>query len=645
MNAVRQPDAGTVTRERPDPEQLRRSLALADPNILRLTLYHLTRDPALAAMEAKEAPLWAGALSTYLLDEKDHDAVRDHAFTWLMAHWDDPLPDALFDTPAIRDTMELFGHGPLSDAEFRFGAEEAAFAPFPRGVDWSQKPSDAVLADYPVLVVGAGVSGLAAAIHLEQLGISYRVIERQDDVGGTWNLNNYPEARVDSTSMIYQYKFEKRYPWSEFFASGPETKKYLNHCADKYGVRDKLMLNTDLVSARWDEEQAMWNVVVRTRGQEPQALKARFIISASGLFSTPKLPDIPGIENFAGIVRHTTDWQDVGALEGKNVAQIGTGASGAQVMPYIARHAGKVSVFQRTANYVLPMEGYRDAVPADMQWLFDHVPLYWHWYSYGMHFLNAQLEKLQEFDPEWQAGGGVISERNDALRNNAIAFIRERLKEKPDLVEKMTPHYPPMARRPTVDNGWYDALLRPNVDLITDPIDHVRPDAIVTRDGTVYPADIIVCAAGFATTRYLWPADYVGREGTTLDDLWSKDGPRAHLGMDMPGFPNFFLFFGPSAQGRAGSFYSMAEMWTRYALKAIVHVIEQGARSIEVTREAFDMFNERLDAQNSKLLWETHGKGFYYLTEEGRSVVNSPWRVADIHDMLYAPDFSEYRVE
>lgn len=630
---------------RPDADQIRRALTIADPNILRLTLFHLTRDPALADMRTDETPLWAGALYTYSLPETYHAEIRERAFEWLNAHGGEPVDEALFAPARIRETMELFGHGPLSDSDFRFGAEEAAFEPFPRGVEWSAKPSAEHLAAYPVLIVGAGISGLAAAIHLEQLGISYTVIERQDDVGGTWNLNNYPEARVDSTSMIYQYKFEKRYPWSEFFASGGETRSYLNHCADKYNIRDKLQLNTDLVSAEWVEDTAMWSVQVQTRGQPARQVDARFIISASGLFSTPKLPDIPGIESFNGLMRHTTDWQDIGPLEGKRVAQIGTGASGAQVMPYIARHADHVTVFQRTANYVLPMEGYRDAVPSDMQWLFENVPLYWHWYSYGMHFLNAQLEKLQEFDPEWQAGGGIINERNDALRENAMAFIRERLKERPDLIEKMTPDYPPMARRPTVDNGWYDALLKPNVDLVTVPIDHVREDAIVTRDGVIHPCDAIVCAAGFATTRYLWPANYVGRAGTTLDSLWSKDGPRAHMGVDMPGFPNFFMFFGPSAQGRAGSFYSMAEMWTRYALKAIVHVIENDSTSIEVTQAAFNDFNKRLDAQNKKLLWESYGKGFYYLTQEGRSVVNSPWPVSELHDMLYAPDIGEYLVQ
>ncbi len=636
------PETSALAKAGPDPQQVRRALDLADPNALRLTLYHLTGDPALAAMQTNVTPLWAGALFGYTLAPEHHAGIRDRAYDWLMAHWGEAADPALYELARIRETMELFGHGKLSEAEFRFGAEEAAFADFPREVRWTHRPATEKLAQLKVLIVGAGISGIAAGVHLQQLGIPYTIIERQDDVGGTWNFNNYPEARVDSSSLIYQYKFEKRYKWSEFFASGPETKRYLQHITQKFGVEDSIVFNTHVIAADWDEPGASWIVTVQTRGQDARTIRANFVISASGLFSTPKLPDLPGIENFRGAVRHTTDWRDSDELAGRHVAQIGNGASGAQLMPYIARHAAHVTVFQRTANWVLPMEGYRDRVPSEMHWLFDNLPLYWNWFSYAMHFLNMQLEGLQEVDPEWQKTGGVINSRNDTLRDNVTQFIRERLASRPDLIEKVIPKYPPMARRPTVDNGWYDALLRDNVELVTDPIDHVTQDAIVTKNGRSYACDLIVCAAGFATTRYLWPATYTGRDGATLDRLWGKDGPRAHLGMTMPGFPNFFMFYGPSSQGRAGSFYSMTELWTRYALKAIVHVIESDARIIEVTEAAYEISNENLDRQNKKILWETYGKGFYYLTDKGRSVTNSPFSVADIFSMLYEPDYSQY---
>lgn len=644
MNGAEVATSERTSHDRLEREQLRRSLTMADPNALRLTLYHLTRDAVLADMETVGTPLWAGALFTYSLAEKHHDEVRARAFDYFTDHWGEPLDPALFEHSRIRETMELFGHGRLSEAEFRLGVEEAAFDDYPREVRWTHKPSPERLSRFHVVIVGAGISGIAAAVHLELLDIPYTIIERQNDVGGTWNFNSYPEVRVDSTSLIYQYKFEKRYPWSEFFASGPETKRYLRHCVDKYGVFGKIRFDTHVVSADWDEEAAAWQVVIEHQGSPPETLKANFVISASGLFSTPKLPDIPGIDSFAGLITHTTEWKDSYELAGKRVAQIGNGASGAQLMPYLARHAEHVTVFQRTANWVLPMEGYRDKIPDDMQWLMQHVPLYWHWYSYNMHYLNGQLEGLQEFDHDWIAKGGAINARNDGLRETMTDFIRDRLKDRPELIDKVVPKYPPMARRPTVDNGWYDALLRDNVELVDEPIDHITPTSIVTRDGKDYPCDILVSAAGFATTRYLWPAIYTGREGTTLDTLWGEDGPRAHMGMTMPGFPNFFMFYGPSSQGRAGSFYSMAEIWTRYTLKAIVRVIETGARSIEVRDDAFRDFNRRLEEQNKNVIWETYGKGFYYLTQTGRSVVNTPWRCADIHSMLYEPNFDEFDI-
>ncbi|MEY2926081.1 MAG: hypothetical protein RL367_558 [Pseudomonadota bacterium] len=628
----------------PDDETIRGALAHADPNALRLTLHHLTGNPALATMRVETTPLWAGALFTYALAEQHHDAVRQLAFDYLKANWGQVDESAFKERTTIRQTMELFGHGPLSEDEFSFGIEEAAFDDFPRGVEWNTRPSQDVLDKTDIVIVGAGISGIAAAVHLERLGLRYSIIERQSGLGGTWHFNNYPEARVDSSSLIYQYKFEKKYPWKQFFATALETRDYLDHVAGKYGVTDKIVFDTEILSGDWDEARGLWRLGVQTKGGDPQTIDANFVISASGLFSTPKLPDIPGIESFKGTVCHTTNWRDDLEVTGQRVAQIGTGASGVQLMPWLARHADHLTVFQRTANWVLPMEGYKADITPEMHWLSRHFPLYWNWFSYGMYFLNAQLEGLQEFDPDWQKAGGTVSERNDGLRATAMSHITTVFADRPDLIEKATPHYPPLARRPTVDNGWYDALLQDNVALVTDAIVRATPTGLVTADGGEHPCDILVCAAGFQTTRYLFPALYTGRGGATFDALWAKDGPRAYLGMTAPGFPNFFMCFGPNSQARAGSFYTMSEAWSRYALKAIVKVIESGARSIEVRPEAFDAYNDRVDAENKRITWETYGKGFYYLTDQGRSVVNSPWRGATYHALLREPDFGDYLV-
>lgn len=624
----------------PDDERIRAILEHADPNILRVTLYHLTGDPELAAIEAMPAP--PGGLLTYAIPPEHHAGIRRKAFDYLVRHRGDDAGPPRLDDATLRRTMELFGHGPLSDNQFRVGIEEAAFADFPRDVQWSRRPSPEALADIHVVVVGAGISGIAAAIHLERLGLRYTVIERQSDLGGTWNFNRYPEVRVDSTSLIYQYKFEKRYPWTEYFSSGGETKTYLRHCAAKYGIESRIVYDTEVVAGAWDQTASRWTLTLQAPDREPRTIDASFVISASGLFSTPKLPDIPGIESFGGRIVHTTQWDPGFDIAGRRIAQIGTGASGLQLMPYLARHAASVAVFQRTPSWVLPLKPYRDALTEETGWLLAHFPLYWNWHSYAMYYHNSLFEGLQELDPAWRAAGGTINKRNDELRTNVTAFIRAKLASRPDLIEKVTPDFPPMARRSTVDNGWYDALLRDNVELVTDGIDRIEPGAIVSRAGTAYPCDLIVCAVGYATTRYLWPTTYVGRDGATPEALWAKDGPRAYLGMTMPGLPNLFMFYGPASQGRSGSFHSMAEVWTRYALKAIVHVIESGARSIECTSEAFDRYNAALDEENSKLLWETYGQGFYYLTEQGRSFVNSPWPGADYHAMLFEPDYDDF---
>lgn len=628
-----------------DPDTIRRALAVADPNVLRLAMYHLTRDPRLAAMSTQKVLIWAGALFTYALAPEHHDEVRQLAFDVLTHKVPTPGLDRPMTRVEVRQTMEFFGHGPLTDKEFEFAYEEAAFDDVPRAVEWHARPSADELSKVHVLVVGAGISGIAAAVELERLGIPYTVIERQDDVGGTWHLNRYPECRVDSTSMIYQYKFEKKYPWSEFFATGGETKRYLRHCAEKHGILKNVRFNLEARRAHWDESKGHWRVTLQTADGREEQLVANFIISATGLFSTPKLPNIPGIERFGGKVMMSAKWDPSYDLRGKHVVQVGTGATGVQLAPHIARIAASLTVFQRTPNWVLPMEGYKANLPDGLSWLFEHVPYYWNWFCYSMYYLNAQLEGLQVLDEGWHARSGGINQRNDELRNAAESYVHEKFASRPDLIEKMLPNYPPMARRPTIDNNWYDTVLRDNVTVVTSGIREITQNAVIANDGTAYECDTLVSAAGFATTDYFMPLQFVGRDGLTPEQLWSKDGPRAYLGLTLPGFPNLFTPFGPNSQGRSGSFYSVAEMWARYSLKAIVHVIESGKTSIECRESAYVRYNEALAQESKKLLWERYGKGFYYLTKEGRSVVNSPWSGPEYHDLLLHPKFEDFLVQ
>ena len=360
------------------------------------------------------------------------------------------------------------------------------------------------------------------------------------------------------------------------------------------------------------------------------------------MFSTPNLPDIAGIDSFAGKMFHTTAWDHDFEIADKRVALIGTGSSGAQLMPHLANQAASLTVFQRTPNWIVPIEGYHAPITPEQAWLMKHLPYYWNWFCYAMTMLDRHVEKMQAFDGQWQAAGGVVNERNDKFREFLLGNLTARLGQRPDLLEKCRPSYPPAARRLVVDNGWFDALLRPNVELVTEPILQVGADAITTRDGESRAFDLIVLGSGFQTSRYLWPVRYRGRGGITPDDLWAKDGARAYLGMTMPGFPNFFMFYGPNGQARSGSFHGWAEIWARYAILVVVGMIERGAEAAEVRQDVFLDYNTRLDAAMTPLIWGGGGAGSYYLNEQGRRGVNMPWTAAEYYSWVMEPCLEDF---
>lgn len=627
------------TREQADdPEFIRRALRTANPNVLRVVLYQLTRDPRLKGMRLERKPVRGGALSTYAVAPEHHEELYEKAFECLTKAGSVPPPPKESET---RELLELFGNEPLSDEQFQFGLEELGFDQYPRDVRWEKKPKPEKLTQFHVAIVGGGISGIAAAIQLSRLGIPYTVIERQSDIGGTWHLNHYPEARVDTTNYLYQFKFEKNYPWTGLFPDRDETKKYLKHCATKYGVLENFRLNTELKSARWDESRSKWMLCVASGGNE-ELLEANVVISCSGLFSTPNLPNIPGIETFGGKMCHTANWDHSYDYVGKRIGLIGTGSSGTQLMPHLAESAKHLTVFQRTPNWISQMENYRSPVSAEMRWLFDYVPYYTNWYSYACFFPTTQMQYLQYFDPEWQKSGGIISKSNDKLREVLTQYIVGKVGHRPDLVVNCVPTYAPLGRRLVVDNGWYDALLRDNVELVVEGIDHVEPEGIVTKDGRLHELDFLVLGAGFHVSRYLWPVSYVGRNGLTLEECWKKDGPRAYLGITVPALPNFFMFYGPNGQPRGAGFFSWAEIWARYSAKAITLLIEGDFRSLEVKQEVFDDYNLKQDAAMSRIIWEAEGAKGYYINEHGRQGINMPWLMHEYHSWVRTPAITDF---
>ena len=624
-----------------DMSQVDSILEHARPNILRMALYQSTKDPELKEMQLSKVPLRGGAFFGYELSEDDARKVRAKARDYLMSG--DARDNSLPADDELREMMHLLTGEEVTDELFDFGREELALADFSRKADWTgEKPS--IPDGFEVAVIGAGASGVVAGVQLEQLGIPYEVYERQSEAGGTWQLNHYPEARVDTSSFLYQFKFVKNYPWPEYFAPQAEVKKYIEYVAREYGVDKNIRFDTELKRAVFNEKTNLWDIELHHREGTVTKKSVNAIISGAGQFSTPRFPDIEGLADFAGAKLHTTAWDDSFDPKGKRIAVIGNGSTGVQLMPGLASSAEFVYQFQRTPQWVSPMEQYRERISQEVRWLFDNMPFYWNWYCYYSQVTTDAMQNAQEYDRDWQANGGTISEANDGLKQALTTYIHEKLATRPDLVAKVTPDYAPLARRLIVDNGWYDALLRDNVALVTDGIARFTENGIETTAGEFCEIDAVVFAAGFDVSKYLWPTEYVGREGSTMESMWAEDGPRAYLGLTVPGFPNLFIFYGPNAQPRSGAFLSWVEIWSRYAVQGIIHVLEQGIHAIDVREDVFRNYNRELDAHNDILIWDKEAPADknYYVNRFGRQNVHWTFRNAEYFKKVAALNPSDF---
>lgn len=632
----------------PDAAFIDRALDLADLNALRLALYQLTGDPELEHVELVAVPVRGGASTALVPAEPYRDLIKAKAKTVLLAGGAAELPPEATTDEELRRLMVLMGGGTeLNDLEFVFHKEQYALNPFPRAASWTRDAgATQVPSGFRVGIIGTGFSGIAAAVQFEQLGIPYTIFEREDQAGGTWYRNTFPDARVDTSSFIYQFSFEKRYPWTEFFAPQDDVRGYLVHVAKKFGVYEHIEFGRDVEEAVFDESGNAWRLAFADGSREA----VNVLVAAAGLFATAKTPDIPGIDSFEGELVHSLHWKGDIPVAGRRIAILGNGSTGVQVFPRVVKDgAAHVTVYQRTPQWISPLEGYKEAIPEELRWLLQSMPYYWNWYCYSMVRATFVQQDTQVIDPEWQANGGIVSERNDKLREILTAYIQSQLDGRPDLVAKVTPDYAPLARRLVVDNGWYRALRSDNAELVTEAIERITPTGIVSADGIEREFDLIVLATGFETEKYLWPMKVVGRNGAVLEDVWAAngDGPRAYLGMTVPGFPNLFIMYGPNSQPRAGSLVCWFEVWSQHAAQGVVTLIEEGAQRIEVKPEAFEQYQRDLDEAHKPLIWDKASpKGRnYYVNASGRQQVNSPFRIEDYRARFSRPFTEVYTLE
>ncbi|MEU8378051.1 NAD(P)/FAD-dependent oxidoreductase [Streptosporangium sp. NPDC048865] len=453
-----------------------------------------------------------------------------------------------------------------------------------------------------VAIIGAGFGGLCMAIQLEKAGIrSYTIFEKGAGVGGTWRDNTYPGAGCDIPSHLYSFSFERYTSWTRRYAAQPEILRYLEGCADKYGLRPRIRLNTAVTSAVFDESLGRWRVATAA-GEELFDV----VVSAVGQLNRPQLPDIPGMSTFDGASFHSARWDHSVDLAGRRVAVIGNGSSAAQFIPEVAEAAGHLDVFQRTPNWVIPKP---DAVFGPrMRTALRRVPFlqraYREWtYRYAENTLYPAL-----------SGGWTT----DLLPKHALEHLRNQVPD-PVLRAKLTPDYPFGCKRVVVDSGFYPALTRPDVDVVTDRIVRILPGGVETSAG-LHEADVIVYATGFETSGFLASIEVTGREGRHLAEEW-KDGAEAYLGIAVPRFPNLFMLYGPNTNLGHNSIVFMLECQVRYIMGCLAHLASRGP--MEVRPEAMATWRQSVGRAMEGMVWQA-GCTSWYKNEAGRVTGNWP---------------------
>jgi 4-hydroxyacetophenone monooxygenase len=480
-------------------------------------------------------------------------------------------------------------------------------------------------------------------VRLQELGIPFVILERNLEAGGVWLTNTYPGSGVDTPSYLYSFSFFPR-SWSTHFGKQDEMATYLIEAVDHFDLRRNITFGTDVHSAVYDDIAQKWVIRSCDRDGSERCVSANVLISAVGLFGKPAIPDIPGMDSFQGPLFHTAHWPDGLDLTGKRVAVIGTGASAMQVVPAIVDQVAQVTIFQRSPQWVGPCAEYFQPVSEDMHFLMEHVPYYHAWYRFRLAWVfNDRVHPSLRIDPTWHDPEHSLNAVNDGHRRYFTRYITDQLEGRPDLVEKCLPDYPPFGKRMLLDNGWFDALKRDNVRLVTEGVDKITRDGVLSSSGEKFDADVVVLSTGFETTRYLQPIEFVGTGGRTLRDVWGDDDATAYLGITVPGFPNLFLMYGPNTNsGAGGSYFFIGESQGRYITDVISTMVRDGIGAVDCRAEARDRWVEQVDAEHAQMVWSHPGMTTYYRNRRGRVVNNSPYRVVDYWLMTHDADLADF---
>ncbi|MCU0310365.1 MAG: NAD(P)/FAD-dependent oxidoreductase [Acidimicrobiales bacterium] len=456
-----------------------------------------------------------------------------------------------------------------------------------------------------IVVIGAGFAGIGAAIVARRAGFDdVTILERADDVGGTWRDNTYPGCACDIPSHLYSFSFDLEPGWSRAYPGQPEIEEYLRGVVERHGLSPSIRFGVTVRELRWDDASATWSVTAANG----TVTTADVVVNATGPLSTPRVPDIPGLGEFEGAVFHSARWDHTHDLRGERVAVIGTGASAVQFVPEIASIAGHVDVFQRSAPWVLPRDDR--PVPSWKRRLYTRFPVL------------ARLHRWRIYARQELSALAFLG--NDRVTARVVEMGRDHIEASiadPGLRAAVTPTYTPGCKRLLLSNDWYPTLARPDVDLVTVGIERVVPGGVRTVDGVVHPADTIVLGTGFAATDFLAPMQVRGRGGCELGEAW-RGGAATHLGISVAGFPNLFLLAGPNTGLGHNSIVFMIEAQLHWVLGALRHRLREGVAALDLRPEVQATSYAAVQRRMQDTVWLS-GCESWYRSADGR--VDTLW--------------------
>lgn len=618
-----------------DPAELRSYLRQADAGVLVAVLAQLTGDPAVVDRFAEKISFEPDPPEQIGVTD---DETREALVEAVMIALDQPRPAGALpiDDPALFARIAPLALGTEVAGEYvGLLLEQGGFHP-------SQPvlPRTAELpTDFKVVIIGAGIAGMAAALECADAGISYEIIDRNDEVGGTWYTAVYPGIGVDTPSAYYSLSRDINAGWSSYYPQGAEYQKYLESVATQNNLRDHTRFSTEVEALWWDEDRQLWQIHAVGRDGTREVSYANVVIPAVGYLNRPRWPDLAGKESFAGVSIHSAEWDPDLDLRGKKVAIIGAGCTAVQIVDACVGEVEHLTVFQRQPHWVAPRKRLTDDVPEYRRWLNTHIPFYANWNRLKSFWGTADNNyPVILRDPEWAADHLSISPANDVLLRMCLDYIDRMFGAGSDLAKKVTPDFAPYGKRIIRDpGGYYAALTKPHVDVEASEPARVNERGIVTQDGRQIDLDVIIYATGYYLD-FLSTVDIRGRGGIKLRDVWG-DSPSAYRGGMVPGFPNMFISSAPNySPGHGGGHNFGVEVMVHYVMECLQLMAQRGVPTIEVTPEAFESYVGEIDRAMADTVWcHTPTAHTYYRSGGGRIVTAFPFRLIEVWQSHRAP--------